>query len=534
MQTKRYITAAVAAAALAVPGVTSAQGAAEGKAQKQQTFDEWLEQINSDFDAFQDRISKHYADFLRGEWHPYEALEGMQRYSTPKPSALPTAPGAEAGQSGQSTPALVALAPETKETNSLYVAAGASAARPIYDLMMHRTLAGARDVMARKQQQEADRAEDAKHSVRIFGSKNVESFNFYGLTVDMPVIDFALDDKLAKTTDFATQWNRLDSERVPQRVAEAAAKLAEKMNLNDFLTYLLVQAYFDDKCAQADATSRAAAAHQVLVNMNYDARIALSEDGEPLLMIPAQAPLYNFHPIERDGRRFYIMKPGGEVHSGGRLAFYTCDLPQEATQGKTFDMVVGELRLPEDPVEFYLANGMLTLQGEVNSNLFPLLYRYPNMAMEGYARSCIAPGLRQELVGQVREQLEKMDETGKVNTLLNFMHYGFDYASDQDQHGFEKPYFVEENLFYPNNDCEDRALFYSWLVHEALGLDSQVIEFPGHEAATVKMSTSGHGVAYECEEGRFYISDPTYRGSKTGMIIDEYEDELPEIDYTFM
>lgn len=63
-------------------------------------------------------------------------------------------------------------------------------------------------------------------------------------------------------------------------------------------------------------------------------------------------------------------------------------------------------------------------------------------------------------------------------SLLQFVQSGFSYATDDAFHGFEKPYFLEENLFYPKNDCEDRAIFYTYLLWNALGVENQLLCFP--------------------------------------------------------
>ena len=120
-----------------------------------------------------------------------------------------------------------------------------------------------------------------------------------------------------------------------------------------------------------------------------------------------------------------------------------------------------------------------------------------------------------------------------VGELLKFMHNVFEYSTDEDFHGFEKPYFVEETLFYPKNDCEDRAIFYTWLLWNALGREAQLISFPGHEAATVRLDNPVEGTSYDYKGETFYVSDPTYIGSTTGMVMPIYSTQTPHVDYTY-
>ena len=163
----------------------------------------------------------------------------------------------------------------------------------------------------------------------------------------------------------------------------------------------------------------------------------------------------------------------------------------------------------------------------------PLLYRYPQMPTADFARSSVLPDVRRDIVSQLKSQLAGMDEKTAVNTLLQFVQKGFEYSTDEDYHGFEKPYFLEETLFYPKNDCEDRAIFYTYLLWEVLGVPNQLICFPGHESASVALKESVKGSSYNHSGATFYISDPTYIGSVTGQCMPDYENTAPQIDFTY-
>ncbi len=70
-------------------------------------------------------------------------------------------------------------------------------------------------------------------------------------------------------------------------------------------------------------------------------------------------------------------------------------------------------------------------------------------------------------------------------------------------------------LHYPKNDCEDRAIFYAYLVHEILGLDVHLIQFPGHECTAVAFHEPvENGTSYEYKGKKFYICDLTVHRSQ--------------------
>ena len=108
-----------------------------------------------------------------------------------------------------------------------------------------------------------------------------------------------------------------------------------------------------------------------------------------------------------------------------------------------------------------------------------------------------------------------------------------EYATDNAFHGFEKPNFLEETLFFNKCDCEDRAIMYGYLLWEVLGLHSQLLYFPGHESIAVALTEPIKGANYEDQGRTYYVSDPTYMGSVTGMCMPQYKDSAPRIDYTY-
>ncbi|MDE6296105.1 MAG: hypothetical protein K2M03_08585 [Muribaculaceae bacterium] len=454
--------------------------------ENRKSFEEFRKEILSGYSDFRKTILDHYADFLNGEWHEYESLNGERRDNTPKPSRVPSA---------EPSKAPVSSAPE-KSPQSPVSSPAVSAP---------------------------------------FGNRSgEESFEFFGLPMTLPYIDFNISYKLATTSDYATQWKALDKASVAKRLSPAIRRVAEQTGLNDYLTYELVKAYINAKFPQADDSSRLSAIHYLLANLGYDARIAMSGGGAPMLLLPFKQTIYARNYMMSGNDKYYVFAPDGFDYSRlGREGIRTCTLPRDAEKGDKFDLVLGELKIPVSPKSFSYEYGPLRLTGEVNENLMPILYHYPQMPIADYAVSCPDPALRKRLVEQVRDALGNLDGDDGVEALLGFMHNVFDYATDEENHGFEKPYFLEETLYYPKNDCEDRAIFYTYLLWNALGREAQLVSFPGHEAATVRLENPVNGTAYNYSGKTFYISDPTFIGSRTGMVMPVYRLETPKVDYTY-
>ena len=97
------------------------------------------------------------------------------------------------------------------------------------------------------------------------------------------------------------------------------------------------------------------------------------------------------------------------------------------------------------------------------------------------------------------------------------MQKDFRYRTDTDQFGKEKPYFCEENFYYPYNDCEDRAVLFTFLVRKILGYDCLLLEYSDHVNCAVKIDGETDGYFVRRGDSRYYVCDPTCQGAKVGM-----------------
>ena len=532
---KKIIPLALAAA-MFVPACAIAQNPNSAGQSYRQSFEEFRKSIHRDFNNFRSRILEHYADFLRGEWHEYEPLMPQERYSKPKPKAAPRIAAKEAADSAGTVTIIDA---EETTTSSLAIAPGLNGLIPA---PAHAAAFPSRAVRLSDPQPSyaflpalAGRPYDL--SGKTHRQKSHDRFLFYTLAVKVPHVKYNVKKTLVKTAEYADQWTSLCRQNVAKNVIPSLQKIAKDAGLNDYFTYRLVHDYVLSKTPDADNTSRVSLIHYLLTNMGYDVRMSLALPANvPILMLPTNQQVYGKISMvfENDkSKKYYLFLPDGVSNkeiTGNTL--HTCMLPAEASQGKTFDLVINELHIPMKPRPFELSYGKLQLTGELNENIIPMLYRYPQMQMDAYARSNVQPKLRSDLTRQIKEQLGDPCDGSDVEELLQFTQHAFDYSTDQEYHGFEKPYFLEESLYFPRNDCEDRAIFYSYFLHNALGKKAQLIQYPGHEAATVKLDEAD-GTAYMINGEKFYISDPTYIGAHTGQVIPDYKNEIPNVDYTY-
>ncbi|MCH5230796.1 MAG: hypothetical protein J1F43_03275 [Muribaculaceae bacterium] len=532
----------------------NAQTTAGGSSQSRESFEEFRNRIHGNYNQFRQTILDHYADFLNGEWHEYESLNGLKRYEEPKPHEAPRVdvpevpkmppkpvikekePLAENTPEPQTKPevkpepkpeAKPEPKPEVKpEPKPEVKPEPKPEVKPEPKPSVPKTPSTPTTP--------SSPSTPPSPSFPSAGKSNNFQFAFYDVPVELIDIDYKIANNLANPTDFANQWKNLEADKVGEKLLPSIKKQIQNIGLNDYLTYKYLESYVNAKFPNASNSSRMSLVHYLLVNLGYDARIAVTTKGSPLVLIPFKQTVYGKSYLSLNGKKYYIFPPEGkDVSTIFQEKVMTCQLPSDVDPGNTFDLVLGELNLPNKPKKFDLEYGPLHLTGEMNENLIPILYRYPQMPMGDYAISNIQPELRKKLVQQVKDQLGGMDGDEGVEALLHFTQNAFQYATDDDYHGFEKPYFLEETLFYPKNDCEDRAIFYTYFLYNALGRDAQLVSFPGHEAATVTLKNPKNGVSYQSEGKTFYISDPTYIGASSGMVMPSYLNTKPEVDYTY-
>ena len=161
---------------------------------------------------------------------------------------------------------------------------------------------------------------------------------------------------------------------------------------------------------------------------------------------------------------------------------------------------------------------------EVDKGLIDFMNGYPlSDAWEYYALAGLSDGVKSTLYPALRSQIRGKSKKDAAEMLLNFVQTTFDYATDQEQFGYERPLFGDESIFYPKNDCEDRSIFYSILVRDLLGLDVVLVHWPGHLATAVAFPEEVAGDYFTIDERHYTVCDPTYIGANIGMTMPQFK-----------
>lgn len=505
-------------------------------------FEKFRRGLMEDYDSFKSRILEHYADFLAGEWHEYESLEAESKFSEPKPGAMPVAElNADEGEEQRkemlsSMGFLLGKRPMQEINDMPDLMKWMRGAGKLYkSAPMAETAAAPTDSVSATVADSIPSLSGKGDIVTTDGFSDHadgDLFNFYGIRFAMPAIDFAISQEVTSTADYARQWEALVAQGVADKVIPGIEGLQKVCGLSDYLMFELLFSYIDQKFPEANDASKMSATHYVLTHMGFGVRLAMDDNSNPFILLPFEEKIYGRSGLKL-GKQYYVFSaPGREMVK--RMGLSSPYLPDNAEQGKSLSLRLDGLRLPEKPYHYSFEHEGLKIEGELNENVMPMLYRYPQMDTGGFGASMISPEVREDVVKQLRAQLGDMDPLKAADKLLAMIQFSFPYQVDDEFHGFEKPYFFEECLYYPKSDCEDRAVFYSYLLWNAFGLESQLIAYPGHEAASLKADKVWGGTAHYWNDGRkFFISDPTYLGAPTGQCMNRFLDVEPSVDLSY-
>lgn len=361
--------------------------------------------------------------------------------------------------------------------------------------------------------------------VNVPESKQSIEIDFYGEKIQMQKATKIVSMNIASSNDVASYWKLLKKSDLKE-VTQAFATQSRKMGLSDWASAMLVEKYINAVMPNASKNEKVIATQYVLANCGYNIRLGMNKTTVAML-VPYIEHVYEKSFIFIDSKRYYLYP---DVESDG--VFRSCELPKDAELGKDVELrFAGKAQIGDETKPFNFQGAGLTLTGEVNTGIMPLLDEYPMIDIPTVASSVVNKKTRDQVVEQIKAQVQGMDEQQAANKILHFIQYSFKYATDDQQFNREKYFYFEETLYYPKNDCEDRAIFYAYLIHEILGLDVHLIQFPGHECTAVAFSKPiENATSYEYKGKTYYICDPTYIGANIGRCMPAYKNENPQIE----
>jgi len=352
------------------------------------------------------------------------------------------------------------------------------------------------------------------------GDLKTVAVDFYGAKIKaaVPVNYFELRLDSQSERSVSRFWGEL-SRKGCEDMVNSVKKVQKELNLNDWGLFEYVgslsSALFQDGSTDEKAVFTVFCMNQ----MGYNSKVARTETAL-VAIFASEQEIYGRQYVIVDDVKYYLANAAGKVTS---LKTYS---PKMEGTDTNLDMnVVCNPKLGDGngtihKVKSSVFNSSFSLP--INNSLITFYGDYPQLDVNIYAGAEPDGQFADAISGSIRPMLHERSGIEALNTLLAFVQKDFRYKTDIEQFGKEKPFFCEENFYYPYNDCEDRAVLFTFLVRKVLGYDCLLLQYSDHINCAVRIDGDADGYYVKRNGSKYYVCDPTCQGAKVGMSGKDY------------
>ena len=301
-------------------------------------------------------------------------------------------------------------------------------------------------------------------------------------------------------------------------------KVKKELNLNDWGIFLFVREASKTLCTDENA---AVVMQQFLLNeLGYKSKMARRADrNQMLLFVAADCQVYGHPYFTKDGLNYY------NLTSNESCQFYMCQEDSPKAKSKLNMQLNHAPALNAGMVNSVHKNrsGSVAVSVDVPKSLMEFYGSMPQCDYSVYVNAEVNPSVASKVLSTLAPLVNGKSEAEAANLLINFVQTGFQYATDQEQFGYEKPFFVEELFYYPYCDCEDRSVLYSYLVRNLLKLDVVLLDYPNHIATAVCFNENVSGDFVTVGGKKYVVCDPTYIGASIGKAMPQFKNVAAKV-----
>ncbi|MFW2371920.1 MAG: hypothetical protein ACN4GM_02280 [Gammaproteobacteria bacterium] len=515
-------------------------------------FEKWLSQETTSFQEYRDKRDKEFTSFLKTQWKEMETFSGLVRDKTPKPVRMPVAlplpapkptPMVQPLPDSKPTP-MVQPKPDTKpetpkplplpDSKPLPSPVPTPLDQPAQDEKP--LVATPKPVVKPPTVKVPPIAPPPKPvivkpipAVKLPKGQTIR-INYYGQS-----LRFTYDAKLKvgmysriDATAMSRHWSSL-SQGDYEALLKQINHQRQPLSLNDWGYALLINEIARE-IYPGQSNEQALFGWFMLIKAGYQARIAY-DSSRVYLLLPSRQQLFGASYFTFDNVRYYALGFDGSKQKPGRVYTYDGQYPGAT---KRMDMRLDKTlntgrKESGKQLSFKYQGKTYKVNIGYDQQTVRFLKTYPQMDIGMYFTSSVNQSTGNPLLAQLKPMVEGKSEQDAVNLLLRFVQTAFRYKTDQAQFGTENYLFPEETLYYPYSDCEDRSVFFAWLVRSLLNLDVVGLDFPGHIATAVRFNESVSGDAVRYKGKRYVVSDPTYINARAGMTMPEFRSKRPNV-----
>jgi hypothetical protein len=497
--------------AVALPLAAQSDRFEQFRQQQAAQFNQFKEDRQSEFDEFRKRVNEEYAEFMRRAWSEFPAHEAdiPQEEKTVEPVIYQEPSEPQQSQQPQQ-PQPVADEPEPvvhEDISSLPVPQQGLEPAPVPIAVKPTVIVIPVPEPAPEPIAPVEPKEEPFKRVSI---------SYYGALV---TIGFPENDnfKLAGSDENAVAdgWQMLSNSKYDITVKTALD--ARKANtLCDWAYMDMLRKACEKQYGKGNEATLAQAF--LLVQSGYRVRIG-NDSGKLQLLVASLYDIYGLKYFVLDGTKFYV------VSGDKNTKMHICESKYD--KEKSLSMQIAKLpKFTSDPTpkRTLTSKKGVTAGVSVNKNLIDFFNTYPQACYKGdfttrwaaYANTPLEKSVQNALYPTLKKTITGMNERQAVEILLNWVQTAFEYKVDDEVWGHDRAFFAQETLYYPYCDCEDRAILFSRLVRDLVGLDVVLLYYPGHLAAAVGFTNDEKGDYLTYKSRKYVVCDPTYINAGVG------------------
>lgn len=356
------------------------------------------------------------------------------------------------------------------------------------------------------------------------------SFSYMGTTCEVRLPkDLNIRMSGCESCMIATIWKQLATNAMDNTIRDFLA-LRLKMQLCDWAYLNLIDTFAKAFCGHGNEAVIMAA----FIYSQSGYKMRLGRDCEKLyLLYGSKHGIYEKGYIVIEGINYYPLDDKVE-----RMEISDFSFPQEQSMSLYIENAQKFTIRPS--AKRKLASEQyhdVIIDSQVNLNLIQFYNSYPSSEVNGnfmtrwkmYADTPMDESVSQMLYPDIKNKIEGLSDVQAVNQILNWVQTAFQYEYDDKVWGHDRAFFAEETLYYPYCDCEDRAILFTRLVRDLLGLKCILVYYPGHLASAVCLKQQVNGDYISLDGDVYTICDPTYIGAPVGITMPEMDNRSAKV-----
>lgn len=356
------------------------------------------------------------------------------------------------------------------------------------------------------------------------------SFSYMGTTCEVRLPkDLNIRMSGCESCMIATIWKQLATNAMDNTIRDFLA-LRLKMQLCDWAYLNLIDTFAKAFCGHGNEAVIMAA----FIYSQSGYKMRLGRDCEKLyLLYGSKHGIYEKGYIVIEGINYYPLDDKVE-----RMEISDFSFPQEQSMSLYIENAQKFTIRPSSIRK--LASEQyhdVAIDSQVNLNLIQFYNTYPSSEVNGnfmtcwkmYADTPMDESVSQMLYPDIKNKIEGLSDVQAVNQILNWVQTAFQYEYDDKVWGHDRAFFAEETLYYPYCDCEDRAILFTRLVRDLLGLKCILVYYPGHLASVVCLKQQVNGDYISLDGDVYTICDPTYIGAPVGITMPEMDNRSAKV-----